>query len=75
MQRHALGDAVGAAADRAGDMGAVSVAVIWGAAVDSVVAGADASAELGVAAANAGVDDVGVDPLPVGGIGVAVAER
>ena len=49
-ERHLLGDAVGRAADRAGDVRAVAVAVVRALAVaDRVEAVADAAAELGVA--------------------------
>ena len=48
-RRDALGDAVRRAADRAGDVRAVAVAVVGRAAVDRVVARGRAAAELRVA--------------------------
>ena len=58
-QRHALGDAVRGAADRAGDVRAVAVAVGRRAAGgDRVVAGRGAPAEVDVAEPDAGVEDV-----------------
>jgi pimeloyl-ACP methyl ester carboxylesterase len=66
---------VGRAADRAGDMGSVAVAVRRGAAIDGVVAGDGATSELRVAEADSGVDDVGSDAGACGVVGVAVAQR
>ena len=60
-EAHALGDAVGRAADRAGDVGAVAVAVVGAAAVDGVEARHRAPAELRVREPDPGVDDVGGD--------------
>ena len=57
----ALRDAVRGASDRAGDMGAVAVAVVGRAAVDGVEAAHGSSAELVVAEQDAGVDHVGGD--------------
>ena len=74
-QRDALGDAVGAAADGAGHMRAVAVAVVGRAAVDGIVAGADAPGELGMAAADAGVDDVGGDAAAGERVGVLATQR
>jgi hypothetical protein len=56
----ALGDAVRRAADRAGHVRPVAVAVVGRAAVDSVVAADSAAAELAVVEADAGVDHVGL---------------
>src|SRR5690606_39585335 len=59
-----LGDAVGAARDRAGHMGAVAVAVLGDVVVvDGVVAVGGATAEVVVRDAHAGVDDVRGDAL------------
>ena len=57
----ALGDPVRGAGDGAGDVGAVTVAVLGGA-TDCRVAGHGSAGELRVAGAHPGVDDVGLDP-------------
>lgn len=74
MQGHALGDAVGGAADGSGDVGAVTVAVV-GTAADGVEAVADAASEFIVGGEHAGIDDVGVHTGGSGVVGVGGAER
>jgi hypothetical protein len=73
----ALGDAIGRSADRAGDVGAVAVAVIGGDTdrrrrVDAVHG---AAAELGVGLADAGVDHIGGDTGAGSCVGVRAGER
>src|SRR6185436_8091950 len=71
-----LGDAVGRAADSAGHVGAVAVAVAAVPAVaDGVEAANRAPAELRVREANAGVDDVGRDAAAGAGVDVGPVER
>ncbi len=73
---HLLRHAVGGAADRARDVGAVAVAVDAVLAVaDLVDADARPAAEVGVRGQDAGVDDVGVHARAVGRVAVRVVER
>ena len=74
MDRDRLGDAVGRAADGAGDVRAVSVAVV-DAAADEVGAEADATGELVVGDVETGVDHVGVHAGTGGVVGVPGVER
>ncbi len=74
-QGHALGHAVGAAADGAGHVRAVAVAVDAGAARHGVVADRGAAAELRVAGQDAGVDDVRPHARAGGGVVVVAVER
>ena len=62
MERDALGHAVDRSAGRAGDVGAVAVAVVRAVPVaDEIGAVAHPAAELRVGSADAGVDDVRVN--------------
>ena len=75
MDRHAFGHAVGGAADGAGDMGAVTVAVGGVAAAgDGIVTAAHAAAELAVGQQYAGVDDVGMHACSGSVVGVGGVE-
>jgi hypothetical protein len=76
MDGHTLRDAMGRAADGAGDVGAVAVAVVGvSAAGDGVEAVAHAAAELLVVEQHAGIDDVGVHVRCRGVVGVARIQR
>ena len=76
MQRHLLGNAMRRAAHRAGDVGAVAVAVARAPpVVDGGVTTAHAPGELLMGRADAGVDDVSMDAGAVGRVVVAVVER
>ena len=70
-----LGDAVGRAADRTRHVRPVPVAVVGRAAVDGVIAGHGAPAEVSVRGVDAAVDDVGRHARPVVGGAVGVVER
>ncbi|CAB4813943.1 unannotated protein [freshwater metagenome] len=75
--RHFLGHAVRGATQRAGDMGAVTVAIRGeGAVAEIMVRGArHAAGELGVCHPQTGVDHIRGDPRAGGRIGVARVER
>src|SRR5690606_8447510 len=72
----ALGDAVLATRDRAGHVGAVTLLVVTVAtAVDEVLAGLHAVAEVLVGGVDTGVDDVRGDVVGRGAVGVRVVQR
>jgi hypothetical protein len=74
-QRDALGDSIGRPADRAGDVGAMAVAVVRRAAVDHVVPARHTAGEFAVIQADAGVQDVDAHALPGGGIDERSVQR
>ncbi len=76
MQRDVLGHAEGRAADDAGDIGPVAMAVVRAIAIhDFGNAAANPAAELDIGCPDAGVDDVCVHARTALGIGVAMVER
>ena len=75
VDRDALGDAVGAAAEDARHVGAVAEAVVGCAAVDGIVAVAEAAVKFLVGGVDAGVDDIDVDAGAGGGIVIEAVDR